>query len=222
MKFFTPFEFICMVGECFDTLILDLDNTIYDENVFLFDRYRAISVLVAGENVELAQASFDYLSSRFLITGRANIFNSYLEQFDLSHCHTVEELLACMRMPPKKMMPFDYFQHLKKEFVGRLYLVTNGHPVQQRNKISALAIDDVFDGMVLADEVQKKPSAEALAPLLANGPLGRSVYVGDAEVDRAFAYNCGIPFIRVEFDRHAFGLADQSTMRFKVYADGGI
>ncbi len=214
-KFFTASEFIEMVSVSFDTLILDLDNTIYDENIYLFDRYRAISELIAGGDVTLAHDGFNYLCSRFLKTGRTKLFDSYLQKFDISSSHTVEELLTCMRLPPQNMLPFNYFKHLIRGFVGRLYLVTNGHPVQQRNKLSALEIADVFDDVVLADEVVKKPSAQALGPLLLNGPLGRVAYVGDSEVDCAFAKNCSIPFIRVVFERHSFGFADQNTIRFE-------
>lgn len=203
-----------MVDECFDTLILDLDNTIYDENIFLFDRYRAISDLVSGKNSELAQVGYEYLCRGFLATGRAKLFDGYLERFDQTHSHNVEELLTCLRLPPQQLMPFDYFYHLIKGFVGRLCLVTNGNPVQQRNKLAALGIAEVFDGAVMADEVEKKPSARALLPLLSKGQLGRVAYVGDTDVDHVFALNCSIPFIRIEFKRFASGLVDQSTILF--------
>lgn len=214
-KFFTPSEFIGMVVECFDTLILDLDNTIYDENLFLFDRYRAISALVSGEDSELAQGGYDYLCRKFLTTGRVKLFDGYLERFDQTHSHTVEELLACLRLSPQQLIPFEYFHDLVKTFVGRLCLVTNGNPVQQRNKLSALGIAEVFDGMVMADEVEKKPSARALLPLLSKGQLGRVAYVGDSDVDHDFACACNIPFIRIAFNRHASGLVDQNTILFQ-------
>jgi FMN phosphatase YigB (HAD superfamily) len=217
MKFFTPSEFVSMVGEVFDTLILDLDNTIYDENVFLFDRYRAISSLVARGDVALAKNGFHYLSSSFLKTGRAELFESYLERFKLSRSHTVDELLTCMRLPPNNLIPFNYFEHLIQGFVGRLCLVTNGHPVQQNNKIFALGIANLFDDVVLADEVEKKPSPQALTPILGNGPLGRVAYVGDSDVDRVFAKNCNMSFIRIDFDRDTFGLAIQNTIRFQRF-----
>lgn len=217
MKFFTPSEFIDMVNEYFDTLIFDLDNTIYDENIFLFDRYRAISDLVAGKDLKLSQASYDYLCRNFLAAGRTKLFDRYLENFDKTHTYSVDDLLFYLRLPPQHMIPFDYFYNLMQTFGGRFFLVTNGNPLQQRNKISALAIADVFDGIIMANEVEKKPSKQALLPLLLTGQLGRVVYVGDTDVDHSFALNCKIPFIRINFDRNEKGLVDQNTIIFSGF-----
>lgn len=219
-KCFTPLDFNRFVRERFDSLVFDLDNTIYDEHDFLFDRYRAIAPRVAVGDVDLARSAFDFLRSRFLMEGRERLFDVFLKRFDLSMRFTVAELLACFRGPVTSLKTFDYFDPLVRHFRGPIYLVTNGNPRQQRNKLAALGISYRFDGVVLANEVQKKPSALALAPLLqVKGSLGRSLYIGDSDVDRDFATNCDLSFFQIAFDRYSTGLADQQTLHFQELPD---
>ena len=213
-KSFTPSEFISMASDRFDTLVFDLDNTIYDENEFLFNRYSAIAELVACNNVSKVLPTFEYLRNTFQMKGRAQLFDNFLSRFNLKGCHTVEELITCMRQPLEDLTPFNYFEHLVRSFHGRLYLVTNGNPSQQQNKLIALGIVECFSGIVFADTLEKKPSKISLMPLLTHGRLGRAAYIGDSDVDYAFAINCRLPFLRINFKRDLSGLVDQKSIRF--------
>lgn len=215
-KFFTPPEFARLVSEHYDSLIFDLDNTIYDENEFLFDRYRVIALRLARDDKDFAQEAFEFLRCKFLSEGRTRLFDVFLKHFDESGRYTVDDLLACLREPLGALRPFEYFVPLVRHCGRRIYLVTNGNPRQQRNKLAALGIEYRFDRVVLANEVSKKPSPLALEPLRAQGCLRKCIYIGDSEVDREFAENCCLPFYRLKFDRSELGLADQRTLHFEV------
>lgn len=215
MKYFTPYQIANIVFEKYDSVIFDLDNTIYDENEFLFDRYWNIALRLSCRNEYLAKKYFDFLRLRFLTEGRTKLFDDFLQQFDLASRYTVGYLLDCLRQPLTSLRPFGYFIPLVRHFGREVYLITNGDPRQQQNKLTALGIFHCFSGVVFANEVIKKPSALAIRPLLARGNIGRCIYIGDSDVDRDFASNCCIPFYRLRFERLESGLADQQTIHFE-------
>lgn len=86
----------------------------------------------------------------------------------------------------------------------RLALVTNGYEILQRRKLANLGIESMFDICVYCDPrrpEQLKPARWAWEKLAAWRAMLPTVYVGDDDVDQAFAVRGDAGFVRFSFGR---------------------
>lgn len=170
-----------------DTILFDLDNTLYQESMFVRSGLRSVAYR-AGAFIEAEPESiFDFLIDVLVREGRGEIFNRLLEKYD---CFTNERL---------QVLIYEYRTHIPtialapdvKKLLSQLLdrgiklgLITDGMAAVQRRKIRALEIDGYFQSIICTDELGKAYWKPSVVPFqiamnhLAADPL-QTVYVGD-------------------------------------------
>lgn len=187
--------------------IFDLDNTIYNEDNYLFDAYRNISEFIAGKVPALNVDELNLtLRKLYEVEGRSNLFNKFLDVFELDH----EYLPDCIQILRsfKAINKYKIYQQAKtviEELIIRgksIYVLTNGNPGQQRNKIRNINWEDIEKSLtfVFADELEPKPSPAGIEHILVAAGIekNKSIMIGDSEIDGDCARNGGIHFIYAE------------------------
>ena len=61
----------------YDSYIFDLDNTLYDEKIYLFSAYKEIADYISSETKINSNIIFNFLIQTFSSEGRANILINY-------------------------------------------------------------------------------------------------------------------------------------------------
>jgi putative hydrolase of the HAD superfamily len=199
-------------NEC--QLIFDLDNTVYDENTFLFSTYKSISELVVKEVGGDSSAYYKFLCKNFMRSSRDKLLDKFLSQFDLLEKVSISDLLSVYRNPSRiiSLRPFDYF--LKVICLNEItHIITNGNPLQQKIKLHSLfgANCDRL-GVVYANMSAPKPEPLSFLKLNQHFKFDRPVYIGDSNSDAEFSSRCGIEFSNFSFARDDDGLAIESTI----------
>lgn len=189
----------------FDSYLFDLDNTIYDENVYLFEAYNRIAQEICDltfKNPEKVAEEFKYI---FIKEGRKNIFNKIIKKYKLSE-NLIPKFLSILRtcQLSRKIEIFPYIKLLLDQLNAdskRIFIVTNGNPDQQQNKINQIdwcGLDKKII-FILANTIEKKPSIKLYNVLKETYDLQKhsTIFIGDSEVDKEFAHNAQIRFIHV-------------------------
>jgi HAD superfamily hydrolase (TIGR01549 family) len=191
----------------FSLYVFDLDNTIYKEEDYLFEAYKNIAATIAmkfpSQNEEVL---FLTLRKLYESEGRTRLFNKFLAPFDPDQ-HFLQHCLHILRSfrPERKYDIFPAIKPILSELVIRkktVYILTNGNPEQQRNKINNIRWEglDRSIGFLFADELEPKPSPAGVEYIIKNTGADKShaVMIGDSEDDRICARNSGISFIDVK------------------------
>ena len=182
--------------------LIDLDNTVYDENEYLFEAYENISQYL--EKLTLAEASIinEYLVTNFLNEGRSNLFDKLLNHFNLNS-EIISELLTILRTfsPKKKIELFPEAYRFMDSIISankEIFIVTNGNVIQQRNKVNNINWRNLDSKIrfLFANEFKPKPSIDSFLQLkeLHGIDNNNCVMIGDSEVDLNYAKNCQIAF----------------------------
>lgn len=178
-------------------LIFDLDNTLYDEDKYLFGAYKKI----ANSQQSYSDISiYKFLSDEYRKNGRFNLLDKLDKKFpelDLS----LNEMLDLMRtydgayieLNLKKWF-LDFLNVVNSDFVIRI--ITNGNIIQQTNKVDLLNINNLgFEtDIVYASMYGGKPNIESYSVLVGSKEFCSPVYIGDSKVDELFAVKLGIDF----------------------------
>ena len=188
----------------FKNFIFDLDNTLYNENIYLFSAYEQIGIMVSKEYGIDKKIVYKYLTEEFLSSGRGMLFSRMVNKFNLN-LSDLDSFLVLLRSHQleKKIKLYDKMQRFLKEINGitsDMFIVTNGNVEQQKNKISQIHWNDfLFKEIVFANEYKPKPSNEALEYLIDKYQLDRqrSIFIGDAKSDELCAISSDVAFYHV-------------------------
>jgi len=185
--------------------IFDLDDTLFLERDFVFGGYRAVATKIYDDfsiNIE------SELRRRFLRGERGDLFTIILRQVGLDADEKyIKELVGIYRNHQPNIQPFvDVIPTL--EYLigtgGKIGLITDGWWRVQKNKLTALGIQDLFDAVVFTDKINGvkswKPSGEGYQKCLNQLKIGpeNAIYIGDnPKKDFVGARKLGILTIRV-------------------------
>lgn len=186
--------------------VFDLDDTIYREEDYLLQGYDAVSRHLSEKTgCGSSDYIFDRLVTLFREQGRHKLFDTLLEELDCdkSLVASCVDVLRTFRVK-KKLEMCPEVAGLLQELKGRnkkVYILTNGNPVQQRNKISNINWGNMtgYPVTVFADELSPKPSPAGIEQILLQSGIKETdtILIGDSEVDMQCAANAGIAFINV-------------------------
>ena len=181
------------------TLIFDLDDTIYDEKLFLFGAYKEISKQIGGMADVAERDVYSFLVNNFLISGREYLFDKLLINFKIKNNFIKDTCLQVLRTycQPEAISPFPYFLILLENtpFDGaKFFIITNGNVNQQKNKMLSLNLTNHRERLITyyANEYKPKPHRNVFDVLSSEFSLFNPIYIGDSDVDRNFAVSCGI------------------------------
>lgn len=132
-------------------LVFDLDDTLYSELDYVHSGFRAVADFLKKKLKLDAEMIFEELASSFEEKGRGKNFNDLAEKYEGI---AVEELVKAYREHlPKIKITKDAeacLKKLKKDYT--LCLLTNGWPEVQRQKVKALGLEKLFDGVFYAHD----------------------------------------------------------------------
>ena len=180
-------------------LIFDLDNTLYDETLFLFNAYNQIADLY---KIQKKNEIYHFLVSEFKDKGRTKLFDKLIAKFP-NYNINIDKCLYILRSYSCKgcinVYPwFDQFiKRVNPNF--KLKIITNGNIKQQKNKIKSLNIPvnkkDIE--IVFAKGIIEKPCIDSFYELENFNTFNRPIYIGDSDVDQKFCNSLGIEFYDV-------------------------
>ena len=166
------------LSEGFEALIFDLDDTLYSEKDYVRSGFCAVGALFpqAADMPRKLWAAFE--------KGKQAI-DTVLAEYNLSD-RKAEALRAYrFQVPEIALYPGVREMLLRMRETKKLGLITDGRPEGQRAKLTALRIEELFDEIIITDELGgpafRKPNAAAfeLMRRRLDVPYEAMAYVGD-------------------------------------------
>ncbi len=186
--------------------VFDLDNTIYPEKDYLYQIYYMIGQFIEYQETYDHEKVTKFLIDEFESVGRHNLFDKLIERFNLKEEYK-ENFLRLMRTGrlPLKLLMFKEVEELMNLLVDEkkyIFILTNGHPEQQYNKITQLEWKGLQKHIkcYFANEIKPKPAPDAMLKLMEEHNLIAEdvVFIGDADIDENCAKAAGVDFCHVE------------------------
>lgn len=166
-----------------ELVILDLDNTVYEERCYFFKVFDEFEVAMGLER-GILKKSFENLDRRKssnilrdLLEGASiNTEYNYIKLFDF-----YSSAAFSLDIPASSL---DFIELLKKNQVS-VAILTNGVPDVQKNKVKSLDLERVVDRVFYARDLgfdNEKPDIRCFQEVLAyfNCESGRAVMIGDS------------------------------------------
>jgi putative hydrolase of the HAD superfamily len=186
----------------YNSVVFDLDNTLYDEKIYLLEAFKNISLKLCNSKNQYLQY-YDFLMSEFKLNGRDNLYSKFLINFNLPN-NILSKILQIHR---STIIPLGIeinpvmYDLITKLMLHNLhyYIITNGNVDQQKNKIQQIKWKCLSEPkeIVFANNIEPKPSPESYYYLKNIYKLGKTLYIGDAITDKEFSENSSIDFIFV-------------------------
>lgn len=164
----------------YDGVIFDLDDTLYPEKEYVRSGFKKIS-----EKFLFQEKAYEKLWKSF--EAGENAIDNLIQECGEYSVLNKEELLNIYRkqIPDIKLYSgvMDMLECLKKQY--KLGMVTDGRPEGQWAKINALHLVDIFDNIIVTDELggieYRKPNPEAFCQIQMSWrlPFSNMVYIGD-------------------------------------------
>ena len=191
----------------FKNYIFDLDNTLYYEVDYLFFAYQIIADKIADKNPYLNSDDLNnFLKKTFTSNGRNNLFNQLLQSFSINN-FSVQNCLEILRTckVEREMQLFADAYKVINDILSKknkVFVVTNGNVVQQKNKVKNIDWHGMKDDIVFvfANNYKPKPSIESYCHIKNKYNISESstIMVGDMISDMNYAKNIGVKFMYVE------------------------
>ena len=138
-------------------ILFDLDDTLYLERDFVKSGFKSVASLIQNNNGIDKEVIYNRFWSIFSRGERKNIFDSYINEFGEIN-YTINELVNIYRshIPNINLLPGinEYLLLLSREY--KLGLVTDGYIQTQKNKINALGLNNIFDQILITEELGRK------------------------------------------------------------------
>lgn len=184
-------------------VIFDLDNTLYNENTYLFEVYKEIANYMYVKYNISKETSYFFLKETFLKEGRSKLLNKFCNKFSISN----QEIKPCLhimrtiKLSNKLILFPDIEEKLNESLKStNVCVITNGNPIQQKNKVAQINWRNInLEKIYYANEIKPKPS-----PQLFNEKIKKDyklesndkiLMIGDSDVDREFAKNIQSDFV---------------------------
>jgi HAD superfamily hydrolase (TIGR01549 family) len=186
--------------------IFDLDNTIYNEEDYLFQAYSAICDRFAGiVQGHDKKSLFSLMMQIYRQEGRDNLFDKFLSRARIGGGY-LEECLKILRTfsPEKQIEMYPKSEKILRFLIEKekkIYVLTNGNSGQQKNKIRNLlwkGLDEKIT-FIMANDIEPKPSPAGIEHILKIAGIAKdnTVFVGDSEIDRKCAALGKVKFVNI-------------------------
>lgn len=186
--------------------VFELDNVIYPERDYLLQVYYLFANFIEfTEGVPLSADLTIFFKIAYEHHGAEGIFERAREAFgiDEKYRENFERLHYTAILPLKLLMYKEVLRFLQEIIVDRkqLFLITNGNPEIQLNKIRQLEWNGLekYLRVFYAQEIKLKPEPDVLTYILNDNNLLRKdvIILGASIIDEEFAATCGVDYINV-------------------------
>jgi len=186
--------------------IFELDNVLYPEKDYLLQVYYLFAGLL--EYIELidAKKTTDLLVSTYTSEGEEAAFDTLKTKLNVDEKYRakLDQLMITAKLPLKLLLYQRMLTLLQEIVVDRkkIFIVTNGDPGQQLNKIKQTEWHGLEKYLVVyfAEETMRKPEPDVIDGLLKEHNLQRRevIMIGNSTIDKQCAENCGIDYVNAE------------------------
>lgn len=189
----------------FSLFIFDLDNTIYNEEDYLFKAYAAICERFAGTAGHDRKSLFDLMMEIYKKEGRDKLFDKFLSRAGIDRGCLTEciEILRNFHVD-KQIELFSKSKSILRTLIKnnkQVFILTNGNPVQQKNKIRSIKWTGLDENItfILANEIEPKPSPAGIKHIrnMTGIENDKTLFIGDSEIDHQCASRGEIQFINI-------------------------
>lgn len=202
-----------------EALIIDLDDTLFEERDYVMSGFRAVAAFLEQERDLPADYSLPCMQAFFELEGRGKVFDRVIERFDVRNPEGLVQ--ACVEAYRSHRPDIELYDGaagalaaLEQEFP--LALVTNGLPEMQQRKVDALEVSPFFRSIIYCDALgAPKPSPKGVQEALNSLGVaaGDALMIGDnPETDGAAAAAAGVGFVRIATPRFAHCVSDAPTL----------
>jgi len=186
--------------------IFELDNVLYPEKDYLFQAYYLFAGYLEYLDLIDEKEAVDIMVDAFNQKGKEAVFAAVQEKYSLNdnyHIH-FDFLLKTAKLPLKLLLYQNMLELMQDIIVDRkkLFIVTNGNPEMQLNKIKQTEWHGLEKYLVcyFADEIVAKPEPDVINNILRDHNLRRNdiVMIGNSDTDLLCAEASGVDYINVE------------------------
>ncbi|HEY8783743.1 MAG TPA: HAD hydrolase-like protein [Mucilaginibacter sp.] len=186
--------------------IFELDDVLYPEKDYLFQVYYLFAGLLEYTQLIDAKETTNLMINTYTAEGKDVVFDRLKENFKIDEKFRInlDNLLITAKLPLKLLIYKNILNLLQEIVIDRkkVFIVTNGNPVQQLNKIKQTEWHGLEPYLIayFAEETFAKPEPDAINLLLKDHDLQRKevLMIENSETDRLCAEVCGIDCISVQ------------------------
>lgn len=180
--------------------IFELDNVLYPEKDYLYQVYYLFASMLEYTELFDAQAMIKAMTTAYETEGADAVFDALVSKFKIDEKYRTnfDQMMINSRLPLKLLLYQNMLTLLQDIVVDRkqIFIVTNGHPLQQLNKIRQTEWHGLEKYLVcyFADETAPKPEPDVIHNLLQEHNLQRRdiMMVQNSDIDVLCAEACGI------------------------------
>ena len=185
--------------------VFELDDVIYPEKDYMFQVYYLFTSFLEYTELIDAKAATDLMVNTYIAGEKDKVFDVVKEKFGIDEKYRINfhHLLLTVKLPLKLLVYKSVLDLMQEIVVDRkkLFIVTNGNPAQQLNKIKQTEWHGLEQYLIcyFADEVKPKPETDIIEQLLAEHNLQRRdvIMIGKAAADQQCAEACGVDYLSV-------------------------
>ena len=209
-------------------VVFDLDDTLISEKEYVFSGFNVVSKEISYRYDIDREQVFSKMKELFAESTK-NVFNRTLEYFHINYMNNeILELIDIYRNHKPKIKFFDdvipTILELRRRGI-KTGIITDGYKETQINKIEALNSRELFDEIIITDELGRefwkpnKKSYEIMASEL-NISFSEMIYIGDNEKkDFKGANELGILTFKVERENRIYtniNVDESFQAKFKI------
>lgn len=183
--------------------IFELDNVLYPEKDYAYQVYYLFAALLEYTGFADAKEATSLMVNTYDTDGHAKVFSRLHQDLGIAEKYRekLEEMFITAHLPLKLLLYQNMLTLLQEIIVDRkkVFIVTNGNPQQQLNKIKQTEWHGLEQYLVayFADETFPKPEPDAIYKLMKDHNLLRKdlLMIGNSNEDQLCSEVCGIDYI---------------------------
>lgn len=160
----------CLQMSKIKSLILDLDDTLYDEKEFVVGGFKNVAQFIENE-LQISQTEFFKILWYFFNKNkRKKVFDDSLKYFSKYHPDLVEKMIQIYRLSDRKLVLSRGTKSvlIKLKSCYKLGLITDGLKKVQEKKLKILGLKSFFDKIIYTNgnTAYEKPNVKPFKEIL--------------------------------------------------------
>lgn len=185
--------------------VLELDNVLYPEKDYLYQVYYLFASLLEYTNLNDAMQTTNLMVDAYIAKGADAVFDELVAKTEIDEKYraNLNDLLLTAKLPLKLLLYQNMLEFLQEAVADRkkLFIVTNGNPHQQLNKLKQIEWHGLEPYLTcyFTDETMPKPEPDVLEKLMKEHDLQRRdmLMIENSDADVVCAQTTGIDYLNV-------------------------
>jgi len=189
-----------------EAFIFELDDVLYPEKDYLLQVYYLFAQFIEYTEQTDGTQMIRFMQETYAREGEADLFTKTAVHFNLPEKYQSNyDLLHQNARLPLKLLLFAPVLAFMQEIIAagkRLFLLTNGDPVMQLNKIKQLEWNGIEQHIAVyfTEEIAKGSTSQAIEVIVNFNSLHpeKVIFIGKLGQDAANAFSKGINFLPID------------------------